>query len=176
VWGASYSYEHYNALARSRQANTAAEFADPSRNWASDGNDRVHSLVLNTGVNRIANRFDLGYSYDFNHAHSTYDYITGAVPNRTLPEEVVVDTTLPTPTALPRVRSELQRSTLDLTFPITSRVAIGVSHWYERFRVADFTLDIENTPTLVLGQSVLMGYLYRPFDANTFWARLLYRW
>jgi hypothetical protein len=176
VWGASYSYEHYNALARSRQADTAAEFADPSRNWASDGTDRVHSILLNAGINRIADRFDLGFSYDFNRARSTYDYLTGPVPNRTLPEEVVVETTLPAPRELPQVRSELQRATTDLTFPITSRIALGVSHWYERFRVADFTLDIENTPTLVLGRSILMGYLYRPYDANTFWVRLLYRW
>ena len=176
VWGGSYSYEHYSALSRSRQASTAAEFVDPSRNWASDAADRVHSVVLNAGVNRIANRFDLGFAYDFNRAHSTYDYLTGAVANRTLPEEVVVPTTLPTPSALPRVQSELQRSTIDLTWPITSRIALGFSHWFERFRVQDFTLDIENTPTLVLGQSMLMGYLYRPYDANTFWARLLYRW
>jgi MtrB/PioB family decaheme-associated outer membrane protein len=176
VWGGSYSYENYNALSRSRQASSASEFVDPARNWASDATDRVHSVVLNAGVNRIANRFDLAFSYDFNRARSTYDYIAGAVGNRTLPEEVIVPTTLPPPSALPRVESDLQRSTIDLTWPITSRIALGVSHWYERFRVQDFTLDIENTPTLVLGQSILMGYLYRPYDANTFWARLLYRW
>jgi hypothetical protein len=176
VWGASYSYEHYNALARSRQADNAAQFVDPSRNWASDGTDRVHSFLLHAGAARIANRFDLDFSYDFNRARSTYDYVTGPVPDRTLPEEVVVPTTLSTPRELPRVRSELQRGTADLTFPLTTRLALGVSYWYERFRVADFTLDIENTPTLVLGQSVLMGYLYRPYDANTVWARLLYRW
>jgi hypothetical protein len=176
VWGASYSYENYNALSRSRQADNAAQFVDPARNWASDGTDRVHSVLLNLGINRIANRFDVGFSYDFNRARSDYDYLTGPVADRTLPEEVVVPTTLPPPRELPRVRSELQRSTIDLTYPITSRVALGVSHWYERFRVADFTLDIENTPTLVLGQAMLMGYLYRPYDANTFWARLIYRW
>jgi MtrB/PioB family decaheme-associated outer membrane protein len=176
AWGGSYSYENYNALSRSRQASTAAEFVDPSRNWATDTTDRVHSVVLNAGINRVANRFDLGFSYDFNRAGSNYGYITGAVPNRTLPEEVVVLSTLPPPSALPRVESELQRSTIDLTWPVTSRIALGFSHWYERFRVQDFTLDIENTPTLVLGQSILMGYLYRPYDANTFWARLLYRW
>jgi MtrB/PioB family decaheme-associated outer membrane protein len=176
VWGGSYSYENYNALSRSRQASSAAEFVDPARNWASDATDRVHSVVLNAGVNRIASRFDLGFTYDFNRAHSTYDYITGAVANRTLPEEVVVPTALPLPSALPRVQSEVHRSTIDVTWPITSRIALGLSHWYERFRVQDFTLDIENTPTLVLGQSILMGYLYRPYDANTFWARLVYRW
>ena len=29
TFGASYSYEHYNALNRSRQANPGAEFIDP---------------------------------------------------------------------------------------------------------------------------------------------------
>jgi MtrB/PioB family decaheme-associated outer membrane protein len=176
VVSGSYSYEHYNALSRSRQADTAAQFADASRNWASDGTDRVHSVILNAGLNQIADKFDLGFSYDFNQARALYEYVTGPVPNRTLPEEVVIDTTLPTPQALPLVRSELQRGTADLTYSITPRLALGVSYWHERYRVSDFTLDAEAVPDLARGQTLLMGYLYRPYTANTAWLRLLYRW
>jgi MtrB/PioB family decaheme-associated outer membrane protein len=174
--GASYSYEHYNALSRSRQADNADQFVNPSRNWASDGTDRVHSVILNAGLSQIAGRFDLALSYDFNRARATYEYVTGPVPDRTLPEEVVVDSTLPPPTALPLVRSELQRGTADLTYPLTPRIAIGLSYWHERYRVSDFTLDAEATPDLARGQTLLMGYLYRPYTANTFWGRLILRW
>lgn len=176
VVGGSYSYERYNALSRSRQASDAAQFVDASRNWASDGTDRVHSVILNAALDGIAEKIDLALGYDFNRARTTYEYITGPVPDRTLPEEVIVTTTLPTPKELPLVRSELQRGTADVTYALTSRVGLGLSYWHERYRVADFTLDVEATPDLARGQTLLMGYLYRPYTANTVRARLVYRW
>jgi hypothetical protein len=174
--GASYSFEKYDALQRSRQANPGEQFEDPSRNWAADTTDRTHSLLFNAEISRIADRIDLRFSYDFSRARGFYDYITGPVPDRTLPEEVPVPTTLPTPTALPPTLSELQRGTADFVYSLTNRVSLGVSYWYEQYRVEDFTLDIDANPDLVRGQVLLLGYMYRPYTANTFWGRLLYRW
>jgi hypothetical protein len=175
--GGSYSYERYNALSRSRQASrTPAEFDNPRRNWSAEGTDRVHSIIVTGGITQIAEKFDL--QLDYNRARALYEYFAGSVPDRTLPEESVVDPTLPTPTALPLVKSELGRGSADLTYALTSRIGVGVSYWYEQFRVADFTLDAEANPTLARGApaAVLLGYLYRPYTANTFWGRLIYRW
>lgn len=176
TFGASYSYEHYNALNRSRQASPGAEFLDPARNWSAEGTDRVHSIILNAGVNQIAEKLDLQFGYDFNHSRALYEYIAGAVPNRTLPEETVITTALPPPTALPMVKSDLGRGNVDLMYALTSHVGVGVSWWYERYRVTDFTLDAEANPELARGQAVLLGYLYRPYTANTVWGRMVYRW
>jgi MtrB/PioB family decaheme-associated outer membrane protein len=174
--GLSYSYEEYNALQRSRQANPGVQFTDPSRNWAADSSDRTHSVLLNAHVARIAEKVDLRLSYDFSRARARYDYITGPVADRTLPEEVPVPTTLPTPTELPPTLSEFNRGTVDLTYLLTNRISIGVSYWYDQYRVTDFTLDVDANPELARGQALLMGYLYRPYTANTAWVRLLYRW
>lgn len=176
TFGLSYSYEEYNALQRSRQASPGIQFTDPSRNWAADSSDRTHSVVMSADVARIADRVDLRVSYDFSRNRARYDYITGPVPDRTLPEEVSVPTTLPTPTELPPTLSESRRGTLDLTYSLTKRASIGVSYWYDQYRVTDFTLDIDANPQLSRGQTLLMGYLYRPYTANTGWLRLLYRW
>jgi len=176
VLSTSYSYERYNALSRSRQANPGVQFTDASRNWATDATDRAHSWLLSAEVNRIAERVDLRFTYDFNRSRATYDYITGAVVDRTLPEEVVVPTTLPPPTSLPPTSSELQRGTLDVIYELRSRLSLGLSYWHERYRVNDFTLDVDANPDLARGQALLIGYLYRPFTANTVWARLIYRW
>jgi MtrB/PioB family decaheme-associated outer membrane protein len=176
TFGASYSYEHYNALNRSRQANPGAEFLDPTRNWAAEGTDRVHSVMLTTGVTRIGDKVDLQLSYDYNRARALYEYIAGAVPNRTLPEEVVIETTLPPPGALPLVKSDLGRGTVDLMYALTSRIGVGVSWWYEQYRVEDYTLDAEANPELARGQTVLLGYLYTPYTANSLWGRMVYRW
>jgi hypothetical protein len=176
VLGGSYSYERYHALSRSRQANPGAQFTDPSRNWATDAIDGAHSLMLNADILRIADKIDLRVLYDFSRARARYDYTAGPVADRTLPEEVVVPTTLPPPLALPPTLSELQRATLDVTYPIAARLSLGVSYWYEQYRVNDFTLDIDANPDLARGQALLMGYLYRPYSANTVWLRLIYRW
>jgi MtrB/PioB family decaheme-associated outer membrane protein len=174
--GLSYSYEEYNALQQSRQANPGVQFDDPSRNWAADSSDRTHSVLVNAAVARIADKVDLSLSYDFSRARARYDYITGPVADRTLPEEVPVPTTLPTPTELPPTLSEFHRGTVDLSYSLTSRVSVGVSYWYDQYRVTDFTLDVDANPELARGQALLMGYLYRPYTANTGWVRLLYRW
>ena len=88
----------------------------------------------------------------------------------------MVPTTLPPPLALPPTLSELQRATLDATYPLAARLSLGVSYWYEQYRVNDFTLDVDANPDLARGQALLMGYLYRPYSANTVWLRLIYRW
>ena len=175
-FGLSYSYERYKALQRSRQANPGVQFTDPSRNWAADSTDLTHSVLVTADVTRIKEKVDLKLSYDFSRGRARYDYITGPVADRTLPEEVPVPTTLPTPTELPPTLSEFHRGTVDLIYTLTSRVSIGASYWYDRYRVSDFTLDVDANPELARGQALLMGYLYRPYTANTAWLRLLYRW
>jgi hypothetical protein len=201
----SYNYERYNALSRSRQAdpvasnsadlnnrqppfnydtyltfpqdsNTSPQVARASRNWATDARDRAHSFILNAHFARVAEKVDVNVLYDFSLARSNYDYITGAVVDRTLPEEVPVDPTLPPPTALPPTRSELHRGTLDLLYPLTPRVSIGFTYWYERYRVEDFTLDFQAQPDMSKAQVMLLGYFYEPYTANTFWGRLVFRW
>jgi MtrB/PioB family decaheme-associated outer membrane protein len=195
----SYSYERYAALSRSRQANppsgagaitfetfkdissrpgTTVQVADASRNWATDALDRVHSVILAADVVRIGGKVDLGFTYDFSRARATYTYSTGPVEDRTLPEEVIVDPSLTVPpdAQLPTTLSELHRGTADVRYALTDRVGIGVSWWHERYRVNDFTLDAESTPNLARSSALLMGYLYRPYTANTIWARLFYRW
>jgi MtrB/PioB family decaheme-associated outer membrane protein len=176
VLSTSYSSERYNALSRSRQANPGVQFTDPSRNWATDGADRVHALLASAEVNRIADKVNLRFSYDFSRARARYDYITGPVQDRTLPEEVPVPTTLPAPVGLPPTLSELQRGTTDATYALSGRLSIGLSWWYERYRVNDFTLDADANPDLARGPVLLMGYLYRPYTANTVWGRIIYAW
>ena len=96
--------------------------------------------------------------------------------DRTLPEETVITSTLPPPTGLPLVKSDLARGSADFVYSVTSRIGVGVSYWYEQYWVEDFTLDAEANPELARGQALLMGYQYRPYSANTFWGRLIYRW
>jgi MtrB/PioB family decaheme-associated outer membrane protein len=199
--GASYSFEKYDALSRSRQANPPGsqspaqpnitfdqyqqqnalpesvwEVADRRRDWATDSADRAHSILLTGNVNQIRGKVDLTFSYDFSAARALYTYTTGEVPDRTLPEDIPdVPTTLPPPEQLPEVTTDLHRFTIDGVYALTSRIGIGVSWWFEDYKVDDFALDAESTPDLARTNAVLLGYLYRPYTANTIWARMIYR-
>jgi hypothetical protein len=156
----SYDYERYQAQSRSRQASSAAEFVNPTRNWAAEGTDRVHSVLFNVNIFKIRDKVDLTLAYDYNQAHSEYIYLTGD-EIRTLPEETPPPTTLPPPTQLPLVRNELHRGSLDVVYALTSKLGLGLSVWYEDYDVADFTLDAEANQDLVRGQAILLGYTYR---------------
>ncbi len=174
--GVSYSYEDYRALSRSRQANPGAQTLDPSRNWATDSADKVHSLIANAEFRNLAEKVDLAFSWDYNRTRATYEYITGAVTDRTLPEEAIVPSTLPTPVALPPVKSDLWRGTVDAVYNINSRIAIGVTYWYDKYDVEDFTLDSQAQSTLTAGNNMLLYYTYAPYTAHTTWGRLMFRW
>jgi MtrB/PioB family decaheme-associated outer membrane protein len=176
--GMSYSFENYDALSRSRQWSPTTgnvERDDPSRNWATDSSDRVHSVIAELEVLQIADRFDLAVFADYNRARGTYQYLTGPVPNRTLPEEVIIDSTLPTPARLPEQRNELFRSNVDLTYAFSERWGLGTSFWYERYSVSDFSLDAESLPRTAIPGAVLLGYRYLPYTARTFWVRAIYK-
>lgn len=173
VW---YSYEKYASLSRSRQANPGVQQLDESRNWATDGNDKVHTIVASADFNKIAEKVDLRFSVDFSRSNSLYNYITGPVADRTLPEEsTVLPSTLPTPSQLPETLSELARGTVDATYALSRHLAIGASYWYERYRVNDFSLDEQAISRLDLPGALLLGYAYRPYTANTVWGRVIYR-
>ncbi len=63
-----------------------------------------------------------------------------------------------------------------MTYWLTNRVGVGMSYWYEQYRVTDWSLDADANPDLVRSQAMLLGYLYRPYTANTVWGRLFVRW
>lgn len=172
--GVSYSFERYASLSRSRQANPGVQFTDASRNWATDAKERAHSVIAHAEVLDIARMFDVTFSADHNRSRGTYNYITGAVVNRTLPEETILPTTLPDPAQLPPVTSALTRGNLDVIYKLSERWGLGVSVWYERYRVEDFSLDATSI-TLDPLRAVLLGYQYLPYTATTVWGRAVYR-
>jgi len=196
--GASYSYERYNALSRSRQANPPSspntltyeqylaqsqqpsstfQVADATRNWASDGTDRAHSVILFGEVLNIKSKVDVHFTYDMNRAEAAYNYITGPVTDRTLPDEAppttLTNCNVPDNCKLPLVTNDFDRFTTDLTYWVNKRIGLGGSYWHERYRVTDWALDAEATSREVLSQAMILGYNYRPYTADTFFVRLL---
>ena len=49
-------------------------------------------------------------------------------------------------------------------------------YWYDKYRVNDFALGQETLTTLAQPSFLMMGYLYRPYTANTVIGRLTFLW
>ena len=172
--GVSYSFERYTSLSRSRQANPGVQFNDPSRNWATDTADRAHSVIAHGEVLQIVRNLDLTMFVDYNRTNGLYTYLTGPVADRTLPEDMV-PTTLPPPSQLPPVSSELSRANVDLLYSLRERWGVGFSVQYERYRVKDFSLDADALTRLDPAGALLLGYQYLPYTAATFFFRTVYK-
>ena len=162
--GASYDYERNTSLQRSRQANPGAQFNDPTRDWTTDGNDRSHTVNASADLLKLWPRTDLRFEYDFIRAQSAYIY--GLAPN----------TTLPPVSQLPAVLNQRNRFTADAEYTLTRHVGMGLVYWIEKYTVNDFAFSPATLKTVAMPSFVALDYWYRPYTANTIWARLRVLW
>jgi hypothetical protein len=162
--GVSYEYEKYTALQASRQANPGVQFDDPTRDWTTDSNDRARTFTASADLLKLWPKIDVRVAYNISHAESVYVY--GLAANSSL-----------TPvTQLPAVVNELQRGTLDFRYYLTAHLAAGGVYWYDTYRVDDFALGQETLTSLAQPSFLMMGYLFRPYTANTIMGRLSFLW
>lgn len=162
--GLNYQYEKYTALQASRQANPGAQFGDPTRDWTTDGSDRAKTFTAALDLLKAWPKTDVRVAYDHSHAESLYVY--GRAANSTLPPVV----------QLPAVVNQLQRGTLDVRYHLTSRFAAGFVYWYDSYSVNDFALGAQTLTSLAQPSFLMIGYLDRPYTANTVSGRFTYYW
>lgn len=162
--GVSYEYEKYSALQNSRQANPGPQFNDPTRDWTTDAADKAQTVSAAIDLLKIVRRTDVRVAYNYSRAQSTYVY--GLAPN----------STLAAPVQLPTVFNKFQRATLDARYYLTAHLAVGAVYWYDRYDVNDFALGSQTLDTIAQPSFLMLGYLYRPYTANTLWGRLTYLW
>jgi len=175
--GVTYGYEKYTALQGSRTANPlpaggslddpTQQFNDPRRDWTDDATDNVRTWNASVDLLKVIPKTELRVGYDYSKGESTYVY--GLAPN----------TTIVAPVQLPSVNNTLQRGTVDGRYFISPHLAVGMVYWFDKYDVQDFALG----PTASLASPatgttslMLLGNYYRPYQANTFWARLSYFW
>jgi hypothetical protein len=162
--GAEYTWEKYTSLQASRQANPGPQFDDPTRDWTTDGNDRSHTFTASMDLLKLIDKTDIRFSYAFNHAESLYVY--GLAPN----------TTLAPVQQLPPVVNELNRLTADLRYHFTRHLGGGIVYWFDKYTVNDFAMGAETLTTIAQPSFLMIGYLARPYTANTLSGRFTYYW
>jgi MtrB/PioB family decaheme-associated outer membrane protein len=162
--GLNYTYESYDALQGSREANPGVQFNDPTRDWTTDGTDKVHTLTASADFLKAIPRTEMRFAYDYSRAQSVYVY--GLAPNTTLPPVV----------QLPPVLNQLQRATADVRYHLTRHVAVGLAYWFDKYDVNDFALGPATLNTLAQPSFLILGYVFRPYTAQTVMGRLTYLW
>jgi MtrB/PioB family decaheme-associated outer membrane protein len=162
--GAEYTWEKYTSLQASRQANPGPQFDDPTRDWTTDGADRARTFVGSMDLIKLLAKTDVRLSYTYSHAESLYVY--GLAPN----------TTLAPVQQLPAVINELQRATADYRYQFTKHLGAGIVYWYDKYSVNDFAMGTQTLTTIAQPSFLMIGYLARPYTANTLSGRVTYYW
>ncbi len=168
--GATYNYEHYAGDQRSRTASpgqTPPQETDPRRDWMVDSKERVNYFSIYATPPKIGANTEARFSYDFSHALGSYLYTTD--PGWT-------SVGLAAPNQLPDVFNKLQQLHVDVRHRLNNRLAATFSYLYEPFRVYDFAFDQSVVNSIVQPSSLVMGYIYRPYTANSFNFGIRYLW
>jgi hypothetical protein len=162
--GATYGFEKYMTLQRSRQANPGVQFDDPTRDWSTDLDEGVHTATAYLDVPQVTSSTSLNLSYDFVRSNAQYLYLLP--PNSTL---------VP-PVQLPRVHNEIQRASADVRHALTRNVMLAVGYAYDKYDVDDFALSPGTLNSPVFPAQLSLMYQWRPYAVHTGSVRLIYRW
>ena len=155
--GGTYNYERYAGFQRSRSAKSdPAEFNNPDRDWTADSRETVHYFSIYASPPRIGQNTEARISYDFSDARGNYF------------QTIVPGGPLTPPNQLPEVFNKLQQLHIDVRHRISSKLAASFSYLYEPFRVFDFAFDPSVIDSIAQPSSLVMGYVYRPYTANSF--------
>jgi MtrB/PioB family decaheme-associated outer membrane protein len=161
--GGTYNFERYSGLQQSRSSDSST-FDDPTRNWTTDTAETVNYFSLYATPPRIGRNTEARVSYDFSYAEGSYVY--GIVPGGPLPA----------PSQLPNVYNKLQQLHVDVRHRLSHKLALNFAWLYEPFRVYDFAFDPSVVNSIVQPSSLVLGYVYRPYTANSFNFGLKYFW
>jgi MtrB/PioB family decaheme-associated outer membrane protein len=165
--GASYQRETYRSDQYSRTA-TAAQFADDTRDWRLDSDDRVDTVTAYVDLLKTFRKTDVRLSYDISDGKVTYLY--SLKPNQT------IFTTTPLQQLAP-VTNRINTARADVQYFLRRNVALGAGYWFEDYNVNDFSLNPALINPLNTGVSTIYsGYLYRPYTAHTASLRVTYLW
>jgi MtrB/PioB family decaheme-associated outer membrane protein len=163
--GGTYNYERYTGLQQSHEGDSStAQFNDPLRNWTSDAKETVHYFSIYATPPRIGRNTEVRFSYDFSDARSDNFY--------TIP----AGSPIVPPNQLPEVFNKLQQLHLDARHRLTNRLAATFSYLYEPLKIYDYAFDPSVVNGIVQPSSLVMGYVYRPYTANSFVFGLRYTW
>jgi len=167
-FGVLYAFEKYDALMKSRNASPGATFVDPNYDWFDASDEKVNTFTVSLDVIKAIEKTDLRFAYDYSKSDANFKY-SGPNINRL--------SGLGTFEPLPTNVNRFNRLTVDLRYDLTSKMALNVAYWYDKYEVDDFAVPEpaagESQPRLDPQGLWSLGYFFRPYTANTGFFRVL---
>ena len=165
IFGVSYGIEDYDTEQNSRQSNPGPQFSDPTRNWSTNGSERVYTANASADLLRLMPKTEVHASYDFSRSRARYLY------------SVPINSTLPPIAQLPPILNEIQHGVFEIRYRLRQDFTAGLVYGYDRYQVDDFALGEETLSRIDMTPTVLLlANAYRPYKSNTIEVRLLYTW
>jgi MtrB/PioB family decaheme-associated outer membrane protein len=169
TFGAVYGREKYTSLQRSRAATSTSDatWTDRGRDWSLDQDETVQTVAVNLGVIQALPKTEIRVGYDWNQSDQGFLHSGPRIDALAAIGQFV---------PLPGVTDRWQRATFDVRYFLAPKVGVGVGYWYSKYAVSDFqTVDLAGgAPRTDYVGSLMLGYGYRPFNANTGFVRLFY--
>jgi hypothetical protein len=126
--------------------------------------ERVNYVSIYATPPRFGRNTEARLSWDYSHAKGTYFYA------------IVPGGPLTPPNQLPDVFNKLQQLHIDVRHRLSHRLVANFAYLYEPFRVFDFAFDQSVVNSIVQPSSLVLGYVYRPYTANSFRFGVRYYW
>ena len=178
-FGASYGYDTFDTLQKSRNANPAPDpsWTDPSRDWTLDNKEVVKTFMAYLDFVGVANaKADVHLSYQRNDSDNAFDYGGPRIAALQTANSFI---------PLPNVVNEWNQFTADVKYFFTPKVGVGLGFWYDKLDITDWnTIDSEGPQAFNASTGVprvdwlgglMTGYGNRPYEGSRVLARLLYR-
>jgi hypothetical protein len=182
--GLNYGYETFEALQQSRNANPApdAQWTDPNRNWTMNNDENVNTVTAYLNLSKLIEKTDIRFAYDYSKSDQAFVHGGPRIPAlaATAPGQFI---------ALPNVTNSWSQLSLDLTYALSKKMAVGFTLLREDFDVSDFaTINTGGSQTLPDARvgaqtdkarmdwwaSLLTGYGNRPYTGTTGVVRVFY--
>ncbi len=177
--GASYGYDRFSALQKSRNANPPPDptWVDPARNWTLDNAELVRTFLAYADLDALLDgRASMRLGFERSDADNAYTYGGPRIAVLQAAGQFV---------PLPNVTNDWNRFNADFRYFLTRTVGLGLGYQFEQLHVADWNTIDTNGPVVFSAATgvpridyfgaLTTGYGNRPYRANRVFARLLYR-
>lgn len=201
--GAEYGDESFDAFQASRTANPFSgvpgayeSWNDPNRDWNLTNDEKVKTVTAYLNLLDVVKKTDIRATYDY--SDSDQGFAHGGPRITALQNNSILTTGDTRPcaagltscfVALPNVTSTWQHFTVDVKYNASKKVGLGLTYWYEKFKIQDYatinTAGPQTLPVAALGPqtdtaridwlgSLNTGYGNRPYTGSTVFVRMFY--
>lgn len=201
--GADYGNESFEAIQASRTANPDSgvpgvyqSWFDPNRDWTLTNDEKVNTFTAYLNLIDLIQKTEIRATYDY--SDSDQGFLHGGPRIAAMSNNSILTAGDSRPCAatltscfipLTNVTNEWHHFTVDVKYNVSKKVGLGLSYWYEKFDVADYsvvnTAGPQTMPRPDLGAQtdtpridwlgfIGTGYAPRPYTGSTVFVRMFY--